>query len=98
MNRRNVISLLCSCLLVLSAAPAMAQTPTDSYGPTIPLPKLPDSSSTAAFKTANQTRSVAATPKRLPFTGVDVRLIALGGTILLGAGFALRRGTRPRVD
>jgi len=30
----------------------------------------------------------------LPFTGVDVALLAIGGIVLVGVGFAMRRGSR----
>jgi hypothetical protein len=36
--------------------------------------------------------------KRLPFTGIDVRLLVLGGFGLLGTGYALRRRIRPQGD
>ena len=34
----------------------------------------------------------------LPFTGLDLALVAGGGIALLGAGFGLRRLSRPHID
>jgi hypothetical protein len=91
---------LSSAVLAFSAAPAVAQNPVNGgYGRTpIPLPSVRSgepSSNVASSRTA-ASRTVSS-PKRLPFTGIDVRLLILGGVGLVGAGYGLRRRTRPHI-
>ncbi|HEX2015267.1 MAG TPA: hypothetical protein VGN69_01140 [Solirubrobacteraceae bacterium] len=107
MNRKTITSLICILLLAVLAAPALGQSPTQSYG-SAPIPAPAGTSASKgsggsggpgkAATAATATRTVSpSSSKRLPFTGVDVRLVALGGITLLTAGFALRRGTRPSI-
>ncbi len=102
MNRRiSIISVVCCLVLALSAVSAAAQSPAAGgyrsfhpvNRPTSQTGTTPDGSTASS----NQTRTVAS-PNRLPFTGVDVRLIVLGGIVLLASGYGLRRGSRPRSD
>jgi len=108
MNRRiSIISVVCCLVLALSAVSATAQSPAAGgyrsfhpvHRPTSQTGTTPDASTSPDGSTAssNQTRTVAS-PNRLPFTGVDVRLIVLGGIVLLASGYGLRRGSRPRSD
>jgi len=95
MNRRSVAFVLSSAVLAFSAAPAVAQNPVNGgYGRTpIPLPSVHSgepSSNVAASRTVSS-------PKKLPFTGIDVRLLILGGVGLVGAGYGLRRRTRSQI-
>jgi hypothetical protein len=94
MNRRSAVLVLCSAFLALSAAPALAQTPLNGGYPPTPIP-LPPVHQHEPSSTVSTSRTVAP-PKRLPFTGVDVRLILLCGVGLLGTGSGLRRRTRPQ--
>jgi hypothetical protein len=85
---------LCGATLALSSAPALAQTPLNGGYPPTPIPLPPvhrhEPSSTVA------TSRTVSPPKRLPFTGVDVRLLFLSGVGLFGVGYGLRRRTRPQ--
>jgi hypothetical protein len=94
MTRRRVVLVLCSAVVALPAAPALAQTPVNGGYPStlVPLPPVHRGEPSSQVSTA---RSVSPT-KRLPFTGVDVRLLVLGGIGLLGVGYGLRRRTRPQ--
>jgi len=99
---RNLIrfSICTLVLMALVAAPAFAQSPVDSYSST-PIPAPAGTSATYNGPSAPATTTRIVHPSsnhRLPFTGVDIRLIGLGGITLLGAGFVLRRRTRPSVD
>jgi hypothetical protein len=87
---RRVVWLVCGIAVLATAAPAVAQSPTQGGyspgGPPVVVPKEPREP---------QNRAVTARPRRLAFTGLDVRLIVLGGLCLLGAGYALRRVSSP---
>ena len=92
-----VAALICAIVMALGAPSALAQGPTQQgYDETNILgniqsegtpPKRPPPPST------NQ-----ATPKReeesLPFTGLDLGVLALMGVVLLGTGVAIKRTTR----
>ncbi len=94
MNRRiSIISVVCCLVLALSAVSATAQSPAVGGYRSFHAVHRP----TSQTASSNQTRTVAS-PNRLPFTGVDVRLIVLGGIVLLAGGYGLRRGSRPRSD
>ena len=108
MMRIFVAAAMCCTLVAgLSVSPALAQSsgPTQSYSSTpIPLPNTSgvsasqESNQTAtneASTNAEQTQSVSGVSgRRLPFTGIDVRLLILGGLTLIGTGLGLRRGSR----
>jgi hypothetical protein len=94
MKRRISIVLPAMLALALAAAPAHAATSSasgyagqgDVLDQTI--------SSTSAPTTASATPVTAAKPaagSQLPFTGFDVSLLILGGVVLVGIGFGMRR-------
>jgi hypothetical protein len=65
-------------LLAVLALPAMASAQGVGYDPT-------------AAKITTPTQPAPSSHSSLPFTGLDVSLLVVGGLVLLGAGFALRR-------
>jgi len=112
---RGAVLVVSLCALVLSAAPASAQTPSQAgYGET-PLLVARPLAATAATGGSGTRLAVAGesgaartqergavAPRagvldssggRLPFTGMDLGIIALVAVVLLGSGFGLRRAT-----
>lgn len=99
---------MCALAVALAAPAALAQDPTrETYdeelqlSPTIlqdlegPPPSVsddPDGPPVAADDSPDETQEAAA--ETLPFTGLDVALIALMGAALVGTGFAMRRTVR----
>jgi hypothetical protein len=55
-------------------------------------------SSSAPTAVAAPTATASVPSGSLPFTGLDLALIALGGIALLGVGFAMRRFAHPIAD
>lgn len=47
----------------------------------------------AVAASANTTQTAAAASSELPFTGLDVGVLAAGGVVLVGAGLAVRRAS-----
>ena len=80
--------LVCAiAVLALAAGPAYAQTATeDAYNG---LAGAQQGGGDGPVATTGDTGS-------LPFTGLELSLVALAGAGLLGAGFAVRRASRPR--
>jgi hypothetical protein len=71
-------------LLVPSAALASGGSTCQSYNPQL-----------CSVASANQSRTTGTTSaSTLPFTGLDVLLLAAGGGALLGAGLVVRRLSR----
>jgi len=91
-SRLFAISLLVVGLA--GASPAMGANPARDGYLTTPINVPP------VVQAASQTTQVASvTPPKstgssLPFTGLDIGLVAGAAVLLLGLGFALRRGTR----
>jgi hypothetical protein len=82
-----IVILAVAAALMLPSA-AMAQSSTcQSYNPQLCSEVNDGSTSTLSSSTSGT----------LPFTGVDVALLAAGGITLLGAGFVVRRLSR-RLD
>ncbi len=81
--KRIVALIVGMALLVPSAAFASGSSTCQSYNPQL----CSVSSNTAK-------RMVGSTPSTLPFTGLDVLLLAAGGGALLGAGLVVRRLSR----
>jgi hypothetical protein len=94
-------------VLGLSAAPALATDPAQDGYNAMPIAVPPSQSQSPQVEGASVTNSpaaasapVAATTRptsagsSLPFTGLDVGIVAAVAVLLLGLGFALRRGTR----
>ena len=82
-------------MLGLAVPVAGAQTPSQSgYGET---QVLPASSTPSAGAPADKSGSVAAnSTSSLPFTGLEVGLVALAALALLAVGVGLRRATSTR--
>jgi hypothetical protein len=79
---------ICLCVLGLTAPVALAQNPTTyGYGETQVIPKPP---------TTVTPVTPAANTDKLPFTGMDVGVIALVALALVAAGVGLRRATATR--
>jgi hypothetical protein len=92
---KSIATLIASLALVLpSTALAAGSSTCQSYSPqTCQVP----TTSTAAQATENAattTTTPTATSSTLPFTGLDVVLLAAGGGSLLGAGLLVRRLSR----
>ena len=90
---------LCLCVVGLGAPVALAQSPSKGgYGETAALPPAQQDQNRGV---ANYVDRAANTPVNanaasMPFTGMDVGVMALFAIALLGAGFGLRRITSSR--
>jgi hypothetical protein len=84
---KTIVALIVGmALLVPSAAFASGSSTCQSYNP-----QLCSVSSNTAKRMVGSTPTSAST---LPFTGLDVLLLAVGGGALLGAGLVVRRLSR----
>jgi len=106
-DMRTRMSIIASALVgtMVLASPAVAQNSptTDAYGgviaevvtPSKPTTPKPPAQPTQQVQAQQQAPAPAAQPAQsaLPFTGLQVTLILLAGTALLGGGLALRRAT-----
>jgi hypothetical protein len=90
--RKVLVIGLCSILMAVAAAPAFANsTPSQgTYGGT-GANQLSQVQSVAAN---NNTSTASTSAGSLPFTGLNVGLVAVVAVALLGAGFALRLRSR----
>lgn len=61
-------------------------------------PALADSPTQSAYGCHGCEPLTPPSGSTLPFTGLNLGLLALFGVLLLGAGFAVRRSTRSRAD
>ena len=86
--RKITTLLVCFVALLAFAAPAFAQTATqDAYGNLAGTQAGPGSGGSVQATSGDST---------LPFTGLQLGLVAVAGVGLLGVGVALRRGSRMR--
>jgi hypothetical protein len=82
------------------ASPAFAANPSRDGYLTTPINVPPTVQGATATQVPTQAPAVATTTpaqstgSSLPFTGLDIGLVAGAAILLLGLGFALRRGTR----
>jgi len=92
-SRLFAISLV---VLGLSASPALAANPArDGYLTTpINVPPTVQAASATSVPTTATVTPPKNTGSSLPFTGLDIGTVAGAAILLLGLGFALRRGTR----
>jgi hypothetical protein len=104
------LALLSSLLLALTGGTAAAQDPTvrgydeslgvigeiDTADPQASEPRGSAPSAAPAQAPAPGAAPVAEQGSALPFTGLDLGIIAALGALLLGTGFVLRRTTRGR--
>jgi hypothetical protein len=87
---KRFVALLIGMMLILpSAALAEGGSTCQSYNP-----QLCSVQSNTASKTTPTTTTTTTTTSTLPFTGLDVVLLAAGGATLLGAGLVVRRLSR----
>lgn len=84
MKRRLTLALVIA-LLVPGAALASSSSTCQNYNP-----QLCSVASNTASKTPTTTTTTTSS-STLPFTGLDVVLLAAGGGTLLGAGLVIRR-------
>ena len=93
--RSSRIFAISMAVLGLATAPALAANPArDGYLTTpINVPPTVQGASSTTTKVATVTPTES-TGSSLPFTGLDIGLVAGAAVLLLGLGFALRRGTR----
>ena len=82
--RRITSLLVCVAFVLALAMPAYAQTPTQ------------DAYAGLAGVEQDDGGNDAATDGSLPFTGLELAVVALVGVGLLGTGFAVRRATQLR--
>ena len=82
---KRIVTVIVGLALMLPAA-ASANSTCSAYNPTL---------CSVASNTASRTTAPATTTaSTLPFTGLDVGLLAAGGGLLLGAGLVVRRLSR----
>jgi hypothetical protein len=82
-------------VFALAAAPAHASSSASGYnGKGDVIDQTINSTTPAA---ANVTAAQPSSGSSLPFTGFDVSLLALGGVLLVGIGFTMRRLARPNL-
>ena len=94
---KNIVALVAMLLLslALTAPAAFGQSSRDAYvepGPAT-LDRVPGGTNGSSVPGA-QAQQAQASEGELPFTGLDVALIAAAGVSLLLMGFAMRRLTR----
>ncbi len=101
-RRATFLAALVACLLMLAPTTAFAQDSSiEGYGgeggkalSTINQGDAADGSAAAAAADGSSGDANVG-PGALPFTGQDVGLMLLGSLVLIGAGAALARATRP---
>lgn len=107
-RRATLLAALVACLLMLAPTTAFAQDSSiEGYGgeggnalSTVNQGDADDDSAAAAAAggssgDAKSSGDANVGPGALPFTGQDVGLMLLGSLVLIGAGAALARATRP---
>lgn len=91
---------ICLCVLGLGAPAALAQSPSSAgYGETPNVPSrgaIHQDRGVANYVERNAGTPVHADAGKLPFTGMDVGVLALFAVALLGVGVGLRRSTNSR--
>ncbi len=97
-KRLLTIALICIACVGVGASFAQAATPNDTqYHKPVPKGGVLGTSKTTPKQTAPLAPAKAS--GTLPFTGVDLGLIAAGGFLVLAAGVGLRRfGRKPGAD
>ena len=91
MKRIATLTAAIALMLPGSALAATNSSTCQAYNPQTCFVTDSPSANTPATTAANTTTNSSAT---LPFTGMDVGLIAVGGATLVGGGLVLRRFTR----
>jgi hypothetical protein len=85
---KRIVTVIVGLALMLPGSALAASSTCQSYSPQL---CSVDSNSNNAATTTTTTTTTQST---LPFTGLDVVLLAVGGGSLLGAGLVVRRLTR----
>jgi hypothetical protein len=85
--QRIAILMVSAVLMMPAAALAQSSSTCQAYNPQLCNSVSSDTSNTSTTNSAST----------LPFTGLDVALLAAGGATLVGAGFVVRRLSR-RLD
>lgn len=104
--KRLALIMAVGAIALLAAGPAYGQGAVgDTYGgqgndalPTIQESTPPEEGGTAGDTATSPVSQVAVTndsESSLPFTGLDVGLLLIGGLALVGVGVGLRRFARP---
>jgi hypothetical protein len=79
---RSLTALLVCAFVLALAAPALAQSPAEQ-----------------AYGGVCGSQQTACEPDgTLPFTGINAGVVGVLGVVLLGAGFAVRKGIRTRTE
>jgi hypothetical protein len=87
--RATLVALVLSVMLVIPSV-AAAQTPTDDiYAP------IDIRDSGASGNIGDGSGNAATAGDKLPFSGLDVGIVALAGAAVLGTGLVIRRASRP---
>ena len=91
---RMMIVMVCLVASMALAAPAFAASPSSvTYGATLGVQSNGGGTPTPQSVTANHVEATSSEGS-LPFTGLDLVLVAGGGLMLLGLGTAMRRASR----
>jgi hypothetical protein len=90
---KRIVALMASfAMLVPGAAVASANSTSSSYGQhDVQSVIATRSPATTVAATTNSSSNNTSAAGSLPFTGLDIGALALGGVVLLGAGVAVRR-------
>lgn len=88
--KRLVALMVCVGALAFGASIAQASSTSCSYG-LCKVQSVTSTRSPASTTQATSNSTVNATASSLPFTGLDLGLLAAGGVGLLGAGLIVRR-------
>jgi predicted cobalt transporter CbtA len=85
-------------VFALAAAPAHASSSASGYnGKGDVIDQTINSTTPTAAANAPVTAAQPSSGSSLPFTGFDVTLLAVGGILLVGIGFTMRRLARPNL-
>jgi hypothetical protein len=84
-------------VFALAAAPAHASSSASGYNGKGDVIDQTINSTSPTAANAPVTAAQPSSGSSLPFTGFDVTLLALGGVLLVGIGFTMRRLARPNL-
>jgi hypothetical protein len=94
MRRILTLAVIIGALAVPGAAFASGSSTCQSYNAQLCTVVGSGSANTSPTVQASTTSTSASSTGTLPFTGLDVGLLVVGGGVLLGAGLIVRRFTR----
>ena len=99
-SRMRIVALLCAAFAAFSAPSAFAQgTTQDVYDETSIIGDIEGNTPSGGNAGETTPQAKASVPAKeesgsLPFTGLDLTIVALMGGALLGTGLLIRRSTR----